>query len=482
MGLLQLAAAVAALDENTLLNRASFLMTHNSATGEDPSGFAGCNNQGDSTMVQQLECGARAFDYRPHLESSGVRAQHTSFCPVSTPMTDSVTSVIDWLDTNPNELVILYVSHFEWDSGFTDIQTKDAAAAVLTSLGVNTIRDCSQLAGLTIGDIKSLPALPNNNGGYLLAIFGDVNGGGECMDEQYDDSITCCDFTNFDNYMSTRADFPNPNMVNSSQLYMTQALWQGSGNHVELESSTNLNNYVSTKVVNGEYNFVNFLEVNNVCNNGLVLKAALDTYFNEPAPVSNCLGTNGQLVVGEYLQSNNGLYRAKLDTDGRFCTYDTADAFITPTWCTGSSTDFPIGEAPPEAGGPGILKMQGDGNLVLYTPISSPYWASGTSGTDFYLVLQNDRNLVIYQSGSTGAAWACSVNRDNTCGYVTGSSCVDCGEGDNVCLINTGSGSPSKSPTVSPSKSPSKPTVSSFDAFLYILFISSFIGSMFGSC
>lgn len=45
-------------NNNTLFNRAGFIMTHNSATGEDPSGISGCNNQGSDNMVAQLNCGA----------------------------------------------------------------------------------------------------------------------------------------------------------------------------------------------------------------------------------------------------------------------------------------------------------------------------------------------------------------------------------------------------------------------------------------
>lgn len=256
----------------------------------------------------------------------------------------------------------------------------------------------------------------------------------------------------------------------SGKLYMTQAFWQGTGNHVNLESNTDLNNYLATKVSDGNYDFTNFFEVNNVCNNGLVLKDALDLFFNEPAPVSNCLGTNEQLVVGEHLQSNNGLYRARLDEDGRLCVYDT-DGSTSSNWCTGAASGISLRNGTSAPGGPGILKMQGDGNLVLYTQTEFAYWDSNSYGADSYLVLQNDRNLVVYPSGGS-ATWACSVNRDNTCFYVT-DGCVDCS--DNVCQINTGTTSPSKSPTMAPNKSPlpptNPPTVSKVDCICMPFFL-----------
>ena len=129
------------------------------------------------SMKDQLDCGARAFDYRPRQASSTdvVRAQHNSFCPVETPMATSVQSVIDWLVSNPTELVILYVSHFQGYSDCDEECLKNAAEAVLDSKGVYTVRgidngECEGLAGLTIGQVKALSALGTD--GHLFAVFG----------------------------------------------------------------------------------------------------------------------------------------------------------------------------------------------------------------------------------------------------------------------------------------------------------------------
>ena len=255
------------------------------------------------------------------------------------------------------------------------------------------------------------------------------------MDEQYPSQVTCCDTNVLDSYMGGATKYPNADYASNGKLYMSQALWQGAGDHVSSEKnnpSGGLNSYVANKLVNGEYNFVNFLEVNNVCNNGTDLKLAIDSYFNNP-PVSNCLVTNGQLSVGNYLQSNNGMYQARLDTDGKLCIYDVADENGNPIipevkgWCTPS-------EAPSGDGGVGIVKMQGDGNLVAYTPTNAFYWATGTNPGDpggHYLILQNDKNLVMYPNNNPGNdfRWACGANG---CVYITdSSSCVNCS--DNEC-------------------------------------------------
>jgi hypothetical protein len=185
---------------------------------------------------------------------------------------------------------------------------------------------------------------------------------------------------------------------------------------------------------NGEYKFLNFIEVDNVCNSGTALSAAIERFLS-PAPVSNCLSANKQLRVGEYLESNNGLYHARVDTDGRLCVYEGASQ----VWCTGNSTQYPNGAAPPASGGPGIIKMQTDGNLLLYTPTATPYWDSNSFGTDAYLVMQNDRNLVVYTG--TSPIWACSVNRDSQCLYV--SPCQNCG--DNTCTVSPTGSPPTES-------------------------------------
>jgi hypothetical protein len=195
---------------------------------------------------------------------------------------------------------------------------------------------------------------------------------------------------------------------------------------------------VATNLDNGEYKFLNFIQVDNVCNSGAALSAAIERFLS-PAPVSNCLSTNKQLRVGEYLESNNGLYRARVDTDGRLCVYDETSQ----VWCTGDSTQYPNGAAPPASGGPGILKMQTDGNLVLYTPTATPYWDSNSIGSEAYLVMQNDRNLVVYTG--TSPIWACSDNRDNQCLY---SPCQNCG--DDTCTV-----SPTGPPSIGPSSVPS---------------------------
>ena len=64
--------------------------------------------------------------------------------------------------------------------------------------------------------------------------------------------------------------------------------------------------------------------------------------------------------------------------------------------------------------------MQSDGNLVVYSSRGNSVWASNTNrNTDYYvLVLQKDRNLVIYGP----AIWATATNAVGTPGVVVASN------------------------------------------------------------
>jgi hypothetical protein len=111
-----------------------------------------------------------------------------------------------------------------------------------------------------------------------------------------------------------------------------------------------------------------------------------------PAP-SGCgvLGSGQSLARGQSKVSCDGRFTFAHQGDGNVVLYQGG----TPLWNTrtnGRST--------------GNLVMQGDGNLVLYTPGGSPIWASGTNGRNgATLAVQNDGNAVIYAPGPT-AVWS----------------------------------------------------------------------------
>jgi hypothetical protein len=118
------------------------------------------------------------------------------------------------------------------------------------------------------------------------------------------------------------------------------------------------------------------------------------TTTSPPPPVITTTLSAGQtLLEGQALV--NGTLTALLQHDGNFVIYHSNS----PIWASGTG----------RPGDPGYrLVMQGDGNLVLYTPGNVPVWATGTSGLNAFLVLQADGNMVLYDDPPSGPrpVWA----------------------------------------------------------------------------
>lgn len=107
-----------------------------------------------------------------------------------------------------------------------------------------------------------------------------------------------------------------------------------------------------------------------------------------------CCDARLKAAGSEYLQSSDGRYRFVMQADSNLVLYAPSG----PIWTTST-----VGR------GANHLRMQGDGNLVMYNAADRPVWASNTAGHyDAFLVVQNDGNVVIYDGGrpiwATGTA------------------------------------------------------------------------------
>jgi hypothetical protein len=165
------------LNPSQLLSSASFLLSHDSATGYFQKGFPSsvislyAKNQ-IGTVYDQLNDGARALDVRPKLLHNGtVVLQHGAITiPVS--LERLVMDALKWCTENPDELVLIFHSNMAYE--FSNV-TNDGGESALTALsqvyetlGVPYV-ECGDVYGLTVEETMELAVLPNN-GGYLLAL------------------------------------------------------------------------------------------------------------------------------------------------------------------------------------------------------------------------------------------------------------------------------------------------------------------------
>ena len=105
-----------------------------------------------------------------------------------------------------------------------------------------------------------------------------------------------------------------------------------------------------------------------------------------PADIIGYMAPNQTLIPGQSLASGDGRYKLIMQGDGNLVLYSPNRAL----WSTGTHGRTP-----------GLFAMQGDGNLVLYGLDNKPYWASWTQNTGANaLYMQGDGNLVLYNSQS----------------------------------------------------------------------------------
>jgi len=110
------------------------------------------------------------------------------------------------------------------------------------------------------------------------------------------------------------------------------------------------------------------------------------THYNY---TQNTLASGSTMYTGQKAQTADRKYTLVLQGDGNLVLYSPTRAI----WAT-----YTVGS------GASSLSMQGDGNLVLYAKNGKPIWWSGTNGRgSSFLAVQQDGNLVTYNS--VGATW-----------------------------------------------------------------------------
>ena len=243
------------LDTSLLLSQASFLMSHDSATGyikpysPSQSGVTWRYSKNQvGTAYQQLDDGARALDLRPKLLQNGtVIFQHGAInLPIR--LETLVQDAVKWTTDNPDELVLLLASDFAYQSKSNnykddddfDVQEDGDTPAIVSAM--NTIYQkfsvpyypCNQVYDMTIAEIIEMAALPT--GGYLLALDGQDYYGTPCAKPNWVESqlVGCYSTSQNPNYESNKT--ISCTRHNSEKLQALQSYMLASSNNEATDS------------------------------------------------------------------------------------------------------------------------------------------------------------------------------------------------------------------------------------------------------
>eukprot|EP00439_Symbiodinium_sp_Y106_P062407 s432_g9.t1 len=162
------------------------LTTHDAATGYmqnplDPRVTWGQTQPASKhAFTDQLNCGARAFDMRPHVTDKGNVVFHHGDVEIMQDAETALAEIVQWAQQHPalEDFVLIY----NWDCTGANCSTK--VAGLLAKYGLATLANCSQL-NLTLSAAASMASLPH--GGHVLVANG-------CVQQHYNESLACSGF------------------------------------------------------------------------------------------------------------------------------------------------------------------------------------------------------------------------------------------------------------------------------------------------
>ncbi|CAE7836318.1 unnamed protein product [Symbiodinium microadriaticum] len=205
------------------------------------------------------------------------------------PMKDAVEEVITWCNSNPEELVVFYLTSCDGEDG-----CKEAALALMAEMGVYTITDCASLDSLSIEAAKAAATLPG--GGLLLGLY-------DCIVEQYDPTVNCYGkgFACYEAWSTESTEFPWEKFTfymdeateivptTDGRLWMAQAHWQSTAGSITIgtlhnssllldEERSGVNKWTAQSIREGRFKHLNIIEVDNVCDGGLDILGAIKSW------------------------------------------------------------------------------------------------------------------------------------------------------------------------------------------------------------
>lgn len=270
-------------------------------------------------MARLLGCGARAFDWRPALDAhTGGLHMHHGGVSIPKSMGEALDEMVEWAARSSSPRVTAAESAADAFIvlAITDCDGGDACVAeakrLLGQRNISYVTSdaCDELRGVTVAEAVERAALPG--GGAVLALF-------DCWEMHYDSSIACSGFDgsadanaqassaatgawHYACYVdSPTRGYPLERMwayqnetvaggpPGDGRLWATQILWQESPDSVALgelagssllldEHRSRLNALTVARVVSGDLDVssgVSLVEINDVCDNGAALIAAI---------------------------------------------------------------------------------------------------------------------------------------------------------------------------------------------------------------
>jgi hypothetical protein len=253
-----------------------FVLSHNAATGYADSVTPFVKNQ-NMDFTGQLNCGARALDLRLGYQTSeqqdkrDLKFHHTKYMEDQTVANDIGKDVKAWAKRNPDELVILILSHCKV-GGITakDGDCDEPFFEPFRTLGIHVVEKAEELKIMTVKKAEELAQI--KDGGKILAIYAKEDNVQSNWDENivYGGTRGICFFSCKDKAWDRLWAYCNVKLdAAHDMMWQLQAIWQ-SGIHPEEETkATEINKAVAERILGDKgkeeqdkWNKLNFLLLN----------------------------------------------------------------------------------------------------------------------------------------------------------------------------------------------------------------------------
>lgn len=280
------------------LNEFPIIMAHDAGTGYESKYYCNALNPVGNYAVcqrgnftEQLNCGARGFDIRPYKRSDGSLVMHHGGFVYNVLVKDALQEVLDWLESHPEELVIVFVQYVSGDTEELGHEGVAESNALVNSMGFVQMKMKDYfLRKMTVRKALQQGKIGHGGAGFFVYSFGD---------DGYDESVSCwhpqipggwsekCTgtptqrlgrYTALHEYLLEQFNgdqFP----LADGLLWNTQAHWQYSAGSIATglsqmscilaeESAANVNGLLAEDIAQGNYKRMNVVQMDFVCDSG----------------------------------------------------------------------------------------------------------------------------------------------------------------------------------------------------------------------